>query len=128
MYAEDTWRTKLCALEDNYKGCPMCSQRPTSFGVGHSEPPAPISSLPWSSSPMCPCPPSLGASAAVSPSSDRVHSFPPKAQSPPEAVRAGYPSASCRGCCVRSPPPQLGLQVNETLVFLSHLFCFPAKF
>lgn len=26
------------------------------------------------------------------------------------------------------PPPALGLQVNEMLVFLSHLFCFPAKF
>lgn len=50
-------------------------------------------------------------------------------ESPPEAARAGHLSASCRRCCVRfPPPPKLGLQVNETLVFLSHLFCFPAKF
>lgn len=82
--------------------------------------------------PQCAPVPVAGGTTAAShlPCGGPFSILPSQGRSPSAAGRPCDPSASCRRRSTRSPPPTpaLGLQVNEMLVFLSHLFCFPAKF
>lgn len=124
---------QLREVPDVYPGPEIHQVRGLSCAIhALSEPPAPISSLSWFQLPKEPaCVPISGRHCSPgSPSRASISSQGPESpqrrcglailQLPADAV-ACAPTA-------HPPPPALGLQVNETLVFLSHLFCFPAKF
>lgn len=57
------------------------------------------------------------------PTRTEFNPFLPRPRVPPEAVRAGHPSASCRRCCVRSPrPPSWGYRLMKRS--FSSVICF----
>lgn len=137
---ESAERTKLCAGEDNCPRGPTCTLGHFGGGEGalhvartHRPP-----SLPSSA-------PALRRARGSALLASAALGLPARPASSPLPPRPSVPQRRC-GLAIRQlpqtllralpllsptqppPAPALGLQVNETLVFLSHLFCFPAKF
>ena len=136
LSAHSLQRSRVSHLEVRARRVPRAGGPPGSRAA-----PRTVHGTPVTRPPSCPllarphgahASPGGGAAVALSFSAEaHLLSFPPRPDVP--GLQCGPARSLCflqtpRRTLPPLPPPALGLQVNEMLVFLSHLFCFPAKF